>query len=188
MIRRPPRSTLFPYTTLFRSSHWHATFTYLSQRRSPEADFAVGGRRYAVYTHDWRAEPALAWLELMGEREIATDLKVEQLETRPPAPLVVLSQPEFEEAVRRALRDYTRPDALAANPLLRSRLAIERAEDAPTRATLQALLREAAEILTANPKDDRLYRAVRATYLEPIGTQELRSEEHTSELQSRQYL
>src|SRR5438105_6666511 len=22
MIRRPPRSTLFPYTTLFRSSHW----------------------------------------------------------------------------------------------------------------------------------------------------------------------
>src|SRR3989442_12258193 len=23
MIRRPPRSTLFPYTTLFRSSHFH---------------------------------------------------------------------------------------------------------------------------------------------------------------------
>src|SRR5258708_1566644 len=22
MIRRPPRSTLFPYTTLFRSKHW----------------------------------------------------------------------------------------------------------------------------------------------------------------------
>src|SRR2546422_11352339 len=25
MIRRPPRSTLFPYTTLFRSLHAHAT-------------------------------------------------------------------------------------------------------------------------------------------------------------------
>src|SRR3989441_10950561 len=25
MIRRPPRSTLFPYTTLFRSAAWHAT-------------------------------------------------------------------------------------------------------------------------------------------------------------------
>src|SRR5690348_17426322 len=24
MIRRPPRSTLFPYTTLFRSPAWHA--------------------------------------------------------------------------------------------------------------------------------------------------------------------
>src|SRR5262245_65396553 len=26
MIRRPPRSTLFPYTTLFRSDRWGATF------------------------------------------------------------------------------------------------------------------------------------------------------------------
>src|SRR3712207_8481302 len=25
MIRRPPRSTLFPYTTLFRSTRWAAT-------------------------------------------------------------------------------------------------------------------------------------------------------------------
>src|SRR2546430_10131194 len=27
MIRRPPRSTLFPYTTLFRSYRWHAGYT-----------------------------------------------------------------------------------------------------------------------------------------------------------------
>src|SRR2546430_9226862 len=27
MIRRPPRSTLFPYTTLFRSSSWRTTWT-----------------------------------------------------------------------------------------------------------------------------------------------------------------
>src|SRR3712207_9018332 len=26
MIRRPPRSTLFPYTTLFRSAHYPASF------------------------------------------------------------------------------------------------------------------------------------------------------------------
>src|SRR5690348_18126444 len=26
MIRRPPRSTLFPYTTLFRSEHWEVPF------------------------------------------------------------------------------------------------------------------------------------------------------------------
>src|SRR5436309_9693788 len=26
MIRRPPRSTLFPYTTLFRSLHWSIAF------------------------------------------------------------------------------------------------------------------------------------------------------------------
>src|SRR5258708_19051780 len=28
MIRRPPRSTLFPYTTLFRSSHFHSERLY----------------------------------------------------------------------------------------------------------------------------------------------------------------
>src|SRR5437868_15011202 len=28
MIRRPPRSTLFPYTTLFRSQHYEAPGTY----------------------------------------------------------------------------------------------------------------------------------------------------------------
>src|SRR3712207_8138993 len=32
MIRRPPRSTLFPYTTLFRSD---ADVAYLSRHRSP---------------------------------------------------------------------------------------------------------------------------------------------------------
>src|SRR2546430_12208474 len=30
MIRRPPRSTLFPYTTLFRSRQSHHTSTYSS--------------------------------------------------------------------------------------------------------------------------------------------------------------
>jgi hypothetical protein len=89
---------------------------------------------------------------------------------------VVLSHPDFEEAVRRALRDFTRPNALAANPLLRSRVAAEHAGDAPTAATLQALLREAAETLRANPRDEKLYRALRRTYLEPAATQELAAE------------
>src|SRR5256885_16726268 len=30
MIRRPPRSTLFPYTTLFRSLGWAAVFWFLT--------------------------------------------------------------------------------------------------------------------------------------------------------------
>src|SRR2546430_16296592 len=45
MIRRPPRSTLFPYTTLFRSAAWHG-----------------GGRRvFLVFgASDWRTS---AWLD-----------------------------------------------------------------------------------------------------------------------------
>src|SRR3712207_7643377 len=32
MIRRPPRSTLFPYTTLFRSGAWRSSATWSSRR------------------------------------------------------------------------------------------------------------------------------------------------------------
>ena len=35
---------------------------------------------------------------------------------------MVLSHPEFEAAVRQALRDYARPDRLAGNALVSSRL------------------------------------------------------------------
>src|SRR2546426_12175022 len=34
MIRRPPRSTLFPYTTLFRSPAKHAKYTKTNPRRA----------------------------------------------------------------------------------------------------------------------------------------------------------
>src|SRR5258708_11370130 len=45
MIRRPPRSTLFPYTTLFRSLHRDAAL-HGGQRPRPErADHAAGGDR-----------------------------------------------------------------------------------------------------------------------------------------------
>src|SRR2546422_6429304 len=35
MIRRPPRSTLFPYTTLFRSRCFTSTGPYLPPNRTP---------------------------------------------------------------------------------------------------------------------------------------------------------
>src|SRR5256885_12363542 len=37
MIRRPPRSTLFPYTTLFRSLHQHAAHAAVAQLRGQGA-------------------------------------------------------------------------------------------------------------------------------------------------------
>ena len=41
---------------------------------------------------------------------------------------------------------------------------------------LQALLREAAATLTANPKDTKFHRAIWHTYFEPAPTQELAAE------------
>src|SRR2546430_6313781 len=41
MIRRPPRSTLFPYTTLFRSSAWFVWVPVSHAAASPGAGFWV---------------------------------------------------------------------------------------------------------------------------------------------------
>src|SRR2546426_1319546 len=57
MIRRPPRSTLFPYTTLFRSIrrsngrglNRHLPRNYLTWYMPPDANAAVD----AVYRSDW---------------------------------------------------------------------------------------------------------------------------------------
>src|SRR5437868_10592676 len=37
MIRRPPRSTLFPYTTLFRSCTWSTTTPWFPLRSNPSS-------------------------------------------------------------------------------------------------------------------------------------------------------
>src|SRR3989441_13207038 len=47
MIRRPPRSTLFPYTTLFRSDLFGATENLASLRVAKLAPLAVGGQLHA---------------------------------------------------------------------------------------------------------------------------------------------
>lgn len=156
---------------------WVPMFNYADLSRIPEADFTVGERRYGVYGHDWRAVPPLAWLQLLASREVG--------EQEPAAPtlserLEVLSQPDFEAAVRNALRDYARPDALTANPLLRSRLVVERSQPGASAAeravALRSLVKEAVDVLQATPRDAKLYRALYHTYLQPAGTQEQAAE------------
>jgi hypothetical protein len=151
---------------------WLPNLTYTDILRSPEGDYQIADTSFAMFTHDWRKRGVQAWLDLLGERELALDLKPEQMLAERPA-LVVLSQPEFEQAVRDALRDYTRPTALQSNPLLRSRLATEKTGGEATPATLQAIVKEAAEELRANSKDEKLYRALLRTYLDPAPTQEI---------------
>lgn len=151
-------------------------YSYINFQRSLEADFEIDGRQYGVFAHDWRSEPAQAWLAVMAERELATDLDPDSIAPKPVAPLIVLSEPEFAEAVRQALRDYTQPDLLSINPLLRSRVAVETAEIEVSPATVQSLLYEAAASLNVNPKDEKFYRAIWHTYLEPAPTQERAAE------------
>ncbi|GIX49302.1 MAG: hypothetical protein KatS3mg131_3513 [Candidatus Tectimicrobiota bacterium] len=112
----------------------------------------------------------------MAERELDLDYRPERVSQSTPPPLMVLSQPEFADAVRQALRDYSRPDALAHNPLLRSRVLRDMAGPTPTPGDLQSLLRTAAESLTTTPKDEKLHRALYHTYFQPAPTQEAAAE------------
>src|SRR5438477_8108218 len=62
MIRRPPRSTLFPYTTLFRSV---SGLYIVSRNEAADAEFAAGGSDNDFVFHDqWRERHRIAGLRL----------------------------------------------------------------------------------------------------------------------------
>src|SRR2546421_3527875 len=66
MIRRPPRSTLFPYTTLFRSQFGGERAQHLARRRP--RGLGVGGREGGEVGVPGLGEPAgEPPLELCGE-------------------------------------------------------------------------------------------------------------------------
>jgi hypothetical protein len=146
---------------------------YIYFDRAPEADFEVGGRRYAVFAHDWRRFGGADWLERMTERELGDEAPAPSPE---PEVLLALSQAEFSDAVRRALRDLHRPDALATNPLARTRVVRERRADLPAPDALRELLYEAVAALRADPRGEKLVRALERTYLRPAPTQEAAAE------------
>jgi hypothetical protein len=81
---------------------------------------------------------------------------------------------EFASALRSALRDYNRPDLLASNPLLRSRLFAVREGAGP--AELQALLSKTADALFASARDEKLRRVIEFTYFQPAAKQEVAAE------------
>src|SRR2546426_7460111 len=45
MIRRPPRSTLFPYTTLFRSNRMNEKTTLIAAERIEQCIFLIRGHK-----------------------------------------------------------------------------------------------------------------------------------------------
>src|SRR2546427_4576060 len=65
MIRRPPRSTLFPYTTLFRSAAFVALYTLLAENpllptidalRTIDAPSGISGRAFCTRSEEHTSE------------------------------------------------------------------------------------------------------------------------------------
>jgi hypothetical protein len=159
------------FLTLAEPERWDDYFATADLPRAAGADFWVGGRRYGLFAHDFRQVPVDALLELVTERALAQDVTPSPPTVKPP--LLVLSQPEFDDSVRQALRDLRRPDLLSRNPLLRTRLVRDRAADGePNAAALETLVCAAVESMREHPRDDKLWRAVERTYVRPAATQE----------------
>src|SRR3712207_8779002 len=58
MIRRPPRSTLFPYTTLFRSFQKDSLFTLGDYYKGSLYGYQTDGDTYVMfYNKDWLDNP-----------------------------------------------------------------------------------------------------------------------------------
>jgi len=150
---------------------WAPALAHTEIPRLAEADFEMGGRRYGVFGHDWRKRPPAEWLALVARRSGTAPP-----EPAPSQPLVVLSRDDFAEAVKRALREVTRPGALVANPLLRSSVVVSRNGATTVSARVPALvslLREASAALGASASGQKRQRALQHTYLDPVpGSQE----------------
>ena len=151
---------------------WHLGSTYADLARATAADFALDGRNFGVYGHDWRVLSPLAWLALLGERELATELSA--LPAVAPD-VLMLNADVFAAGVRDALRDFVRPDVLRASPLMRTRLVLGRTPHDQVVA-LQALVRAAIAQIAAAPRDAKAARAVHHTYVQPAATQERAAE------------
>src|SRR4029453_19486323 len=83
MIRRPPRSTLFPYTTLFRSDfedgpareHWDRIlrqWEILKDRKSTRLNSSHTVISYAVFCLKKKREPRSTQISNLGSRETTT--------------------------------------------------------------------------------------------------------------------
>jgi hypothetical protein len=154
-----------PVTTLI---HWRAVGWLLRSERlawsfmSDLTSHALAGD--LLPAHDWRAVPAQGRLDrlLPGGAPVKHE----------PA-LAVLSQEEFTDAIRKALRHLSKHGELAANPVTRSRLLAGRADPAHA---LRELLEEGIRDLGRDPRAGKPHRALDVTYLRGAPTQEAAAE------------
>ena len=112
--------------------------------------------------------PAQVWLDRLLSASAQQQAPIEHEPDR-----VVLSQQEFTDAIRKALRHLSKHGELAANPLTRSRLLAGRPD--PARA-LRELLEESIRDLGRDPRAGKPHRALDITYLRGAPTQEAAAE------------
>ena len=148
--------------------YWNEHLEHFDMEPTPTAA-VVGDHPYRLFGHDWRTRPVVPWLAAKTDAMLTGAEDPGAAEQASPE-LIVLSRPEFDSAVRDALRALRRPEALAVNPLNRSRLVLE------SGGSLREVLERAVETLRHERGGDKRQRALAATYLKGVPTQEVAAE------------
>src|SRR5574337_559094 len=73
MIRRPPRSTLFPYTTLFRS--WHAAVHGITKKHDLATEQQVFTKRSEEHTSELQSPLKLVCRLLLEKKKVQFGLR-----------------------------------------------------------------------------------------------------------------
>ncbi|MGP4048438.1 ATP-binding protein [Streptomyces sp. 2A115] len=128
----------------------------------------VGDHGYCLFAHDWRTQSAMAW---MAKKHKALQEGVATGTSAVTAPRersqhVVLSRPEFDTAVRDAVRALWWPGELAANPLNRSRMVVEHDQN------LHDVLLHAIDTLLRERGGETRHQVLTTTYSKTAPTQE----------------
>jgi hypothetical protein len=152
---------------------WQQILNYADLHHVPELDHELNEQNYGWYMHDWRQRPPLAWLELMGKREIneeeTSTVQILPAETG-------LTEQKFTDGIHDALKQVNNPKKIIGNPLLQSRFVKQANEDEPTEInlalTLADKLTKAIASLENSPKDEALHRVLYRTFINPVGSQE----------------
>ena len=158
---------------------WAPMSAYANLSLNPGSAFSLDAKSFAVFSHDWRAEPPAAWLGILAEREMSVSGETPTLPQAQASALVVLSQPDFADAVWDALRAFKRPDQLAENPLVRSQLisrALSKNAEKDSIGVLQQLIGDAVEEVKETRRGINFYRVLYHTYIQPAQTQEQAAE------------
>ncbi len=152
------------------NGYWDDYLSYFGMPPAPGRP-RVGSHAYALFSNDWRAQPVGSWLEARSNATLSGNPGTRTpSRTREHEELVVLSRPEFDTAVRDALRAIRRPETLADNPLNRSRLVTG------SGTPLADLLTAAVDTLREGRSGDKHHRALSATYLARTPSQEAAAE------------
>lgn len=161
--------------SLLRCAHpefWQQVLNYADLHQVKELDYEINDTPHGWYMHDWRERPPLAWLELMGKREINEEDNPTAKETEDGS----LNEQQFADAVYEALKLIDNPKKITGNPLLRCRFVLQGNElessDLNLALTLADKIKNTVASFEKSTKDEALYRILYRTFINPVGSQE----------------